>query len=376
VEVLERARWDLPGLPSTEIGFGACRGCGLVLQSPAVEPAEMERWYRESAVYTGPGRGGEPHPRKVRVTARLLETVEHALGRMPESVFQVGSSDGYTLSCFRSAGSERVVGLDPSAASRALARERYGVETLAGTVEDLGEPPHAELWVLTHVLEHLYDPLACLRRARSASPPPWLAVEVPLFERSDDLPPGFLAFEHLNYFTEESLVRVLAQAGFEVVGLEKQYADDLYPVVAAMARPVDVRAPSGEPGEREAVRERLLRYLERERSGWKRVEERLDAELSGDAGRPVWLFGAGVFAAQVLAGTRLGERFEIAGVLDSSEQKRGTALGSLRVHGRDEVELEPGDRVVITSFAAEEEIWRALAPERERGVRVIRLHPS
>ncbi len=369
VEVLQRAWWDLTGIPRSEIGFGACRECGLVLQSPTVSPDVLERWYTESAVYTNPGREGRPHPRKVRGTRRLLNAVVHAFSRAPESVFQVGSSDGYTLSRYREAGAARVTGLDPSGASCELARERYGVETLHGTIEETAELPRAELWVVTHVLEHLVDPLACLRRARSSEA--WLAVEVPLFERPDELPPGYLAFEHLTYFTEESLVRALALAGYDVVSLDKEYEDDLYPVVAAVARPGEPRAKPIEPGERERSRTRLQSYVARERAGWERVVEHLRRELP--PGRPVWLFGGGVFASQLLANTDLADEPGIAGILDSSEQKRGATLGPHRIRSLRDVELDSDDRIVIASFASEEEIWRALAPERERGVHVIRL---
>jgi len=373
VEVLDRTTWSLPNLPPTELGFGLCIECGLVLQSPSMSPDRMSAWYRDQAVYTNPGRAGQPHPRKVRGTTRLLRSVEHSLGRPAESVFQVGCSDGYALSRFREAGATEVVGLDPSPASAAVARERYQLDVRVGTIEELAELPRCELWLLTHVLEHLFDPLAVLKRARSAKPD-WLVVEVPLFERPDELPPGYLSFEHLNYFTEDSLVRLLARAGFEVLSLDKQYADDIYPVVAVVARAGESSASEAMPGERKRARLCLDRTLERERTAWARIDQLL-ADQIGEPQR-LFLWGGGVFASQLLANTRLEALHPLTGILDSSDQRWGSSLGEHRVLQPASAELGPGDCVVISSYASELEIWNALAAERERGVRVLRLHSS
>jgi hypothetical protein len=185
--------------------------------------------------------------------------------------------------------------------------------------------------------------------------------------------PGYLSVEHVNYFTEESLTRMLALAGYRVVGLAKEYEADLYPVVAATARPVEAPAvvESG-PGEREEVRRRLVACIERERALWRGVDRQLQAEVERGARIHVW--GAGVFASQLLANTDLARRAELVGAVDSSPQKQGATLGDQPVVAPGAAGLGPGDCVVVASFASADEIWRRLAPERSRGVRVVRLH--
>ena len=374
VDTLHQTNWSLPNLAAVELGFGLCKDCGMVQQSPSAPPELMHRWYREQAVYTSPGRSGEPHARKVRGTTRLIRSVQHALGRAPKSVFQIGSSDGYALSRFRTAGTERVVGLDPSPASVALARKKYAVESKLGTIESLGELPACEVWLLTHVLEHLHDPLATLERAHAAGPhrPDWLVVEVPLLERPELWPPGYLSFEHLNYFSEDSLVRMLGLAGFEVISLDKQYADDIYPVVAVVARTSEKCELEVQPGELERAKKCLLHHLEREGQAWKAIEARLQRHV-GDPER-LYLWGGGVFASQLLANTSFEPFDKLAGIIDSSEHSWGSHLGPHQVIAPHAVTLTDDDCIVISSFASEMEIWNALAAERERGVRVIRLH--
>ena len=371
---MDRAVWSLPDLPPTDIGFGVCEDCGLVLQSPSTSQEQMRSWYRDQAIYTNPGRAGEPHARKVRGTTRLIHSVEHCLDEALPSVFQIGCSDGYALSRFREAGATAVVGLDPSPASAAVARERYDLEVLIGTIEDTDQLPSCELWLMTHVLEHLFDPLRVLREARGAGAraPNWLVIEVPLFERPRELPPGYLSFEHLNYFTEDSLVRMLALAGFEVISLDKQYDDDIYPVVAVIARAAEPREQAVLPGEAERAKNTLATYLERERASWTRIEQLLSDEIRAP-GR-LFLWGGGVFASQLLANTEVEAFQSLTGILDSSEQRWGSSLGEHQVLSPNATSLKSGDCVVISSYASELEIWNALAAERERGVHVIRLH--
>lgn len=372
---MDRAVWSLSDLPPIDLGFGVCQGCGLVLQTPSASPDQVASWYRDQAIYTNPGRAGEPHARKVRGTTRLIHSVEHCLDGALPGVFQIGCSDGYALSRFREAGATAVVGLEPSPASAAVARERYDLEVLIGTIEDTAELPSCELWLMTHVLEHLFDPLAVLREARGAGEraPNWLVLEVPLFERPDELPPGYLSFEHLNYFTEDSLVRLLALAGFEVLALDKQYNDDIYPVVAVVARAAEPREQAILPGEAERTRATLTSYLERERASWSRIEQLLSDEIQTP--RRLFLWGGGVFASQLLANTKVEAFHSLTGILDSSEQRWGSSLGAHRVLSPSAASLESGDCVVISSYASELEIWNALAAERQRGVHVIRLHP-
>lgn len=374
-EVLTRARWNLPLLPAQTMAYGVCPGCGLVMTAEGPDPETMLRYYAESAVYTNPGRSGRPAPGKVRDVARSLELVASVLGRPARSAFQVGASDGYTLSRFRDAGAARAEGVDPSPASCALARARYGIETRVGTVEDMVPPRGIELWIMTHVLEHLYDPLLALRRARAGQEAgAWLLVEVPLFERPELFPPGYLTFEHLSYFAEAPLLACLAAADYEAVEVRRRFAGELYPVITVLARAAEPGAArhgaaAGGPGE---TRRLLARYLEREAREWGRMQAVVHRRLP--RGRRAYVWGAGIHSSQLFAATDIEAHLDIAGLLDTAESRQGGTFGPHPVLDPARVALGPDDAVVISSRAAEAEIWEALVPARARGVRVVRLY--
>ncbi|MFT4537974.1 MAG: hypothetical protein ACI841_004414 [Planctomycetota bacterium] len=374
-ETLRSARWSLPHLEAHDIGFGLCARCGLAMQTESVTPNEMTRYYCESAVYTNPGRAGRPAQGKIRGVQRAIDMVEAGLGHAARSVFQVGSSDGYTLSRFREAGAETVQGVDPSSASCELARERYGVDTMLGVVEDIELPKGIEMFVLTHVLEHLYDPLDVMARIRAVQEAgDWVLVEVPLLEQVERFPPSYLTFEHLNYFDESSLVHLLTRAGFVAEAIEKSYSEDLYPIIRVLASASEREMGCGMPPEGAVTltRERVLQHMARERCSWARVEARVRAEL--DPGTRVWLWGAGIHSSQMLAQTGLEEYLDLQGLVDSSPIRHGQSFGDYQIHDPQSVDLRDGCAIVISSHAAEHEIWKALADERTAGVRVVRLY--
>ena len=374
VEAKARWIWPLPGMADEEIGFGLCPACGLVQQRPCPTAAAMARYYELQAVYTNPGRGGAPRPIKVEGTGRLVELVRKTMGRMPASLFQVGCSDGYSLHRFREAGVASVDGVDPSAASRDFARERYGIDYHLGTFDDLHELPAAELWLMTHVLEHLHDPLATLQRIHSSpADGGWVLVEVPLFDRPELFPPGYLSFEHLNYFREATLVRLLRSAGYEPREIYRDDHLDIYPIVGALAQraePVVATGPAAEEVER--ARATLTTHLDDEAARWQRIEARVFEQIA--EGTEVYLWGAGIHTSQLLAFTGLRERLTIRGLIDSAPLKWGTTLGRYGCVGPEDVDLAAGTTVILSSFAAETEIYDSLAEKRARGLTVVRLY--
>ncbi len=373
--VFQDESWTVLGLGRIRKGYRVCAGCGLVLQDPAVPPERMAWHYAHLSNYTNPMADGRPGPRKrraVEVQLAFLEGRTSGRGR----VFQVGSSDGYTLSRFAARG-HAVKGCDPSAAAAAVARRLWSVPTRVGPFESYRWSPNErhDLIVLTHVLEHLYDPVECLRHCRRGlAPGGRLLVEVPLLIAPERLPPGYLQLEHVNYFTRTSLRDVLGLAGFEIEGdIEVDLETDQYPVqrlVARRARPRRVR-PS--PREAEASAELLRAYEERDRAFWRASEARVLARPG--PGRPVYVWGAGIHTSILLARTDLRARLEIRGLVDSDPQKWPLDWDGLPVIGPDRLLSErDGASIVISTHAGEPAIARLLERSGVPAEEVVRLY--
>jgi 2-polyprenyl-3-methyl-5-hydroxy-6-metoxy-1,4-benzoquinol methylase len=135
-------------------------------------------------------------------------------------LLDIGCGNGSFLEVARSAGWQ-VVGIDPDPKAVDVARSR-GLDVRQGGVEVLdAEREHFDGITLSHVIEHVHEPLALLRACyRLLKTGSWIWLETPNLNaqgyrrygvnwRDLDAP------RHLTVFNSVSIRQVLAGAGFE-----------------------------------------------------------------------------------------------------------------------------------------------------------------
>ncbi|MEI8033267.1 MAG: methyltransferase domain-containing protein [Chlorobiaceae bacterium] len=154
-----------------------------------------------------------------------------------------------------------------------------------------------DIMIVRHLLEHAHAPLRLLESlAGMVKPSGFLAFEVPgskTFLSAFDY--SFVWEEHIAYFTEETLGRLMQNAGFEFL-FARKYDYPLEDSLLAVVRPASRNRLQSAPGEEEIALgynfgnhfaeagERTRRYLQRLKSEGKRVA----------------IFGAGHLAAKFL----------------------------------------------------------------------------
>lgn len=119
-------------------------------------------------------------------------------------------------------------GYEPSFKRRVQASG--GPVEIFDTLEGIGKAGPFDLIICTEVLEHVSNPRETLQfLRRHASPMALLAITVPqceskfinsalaTFQKDRCLPRVINPWEHLNYFSARTLIRLLAEEGFEVV---------------------------------------------------------------------------------------------------------------------------------------------------------------
>lgn len=83
-------------------------------------------------------------------------------------ILEIGCATGALLSAFREAG-WRAMGVEVGQSMAGYARERFGLDVEAGTIETASfEPGSFDAVVATHLIEHLNDPRSFLAKARAA----------------------------------------------------------------------------------------------------------------------------------------------------------------------------------------------------------------
>jgi 2-polyprenyl-3-methyl-5-hydroxy-6-metoxy-1,4-benzoquinol methylase len=197
-----------------------CQDCGLVFQSPRMTAAESEDFYAEEYRLLNEG-SIDPTARNTatqRARAESLLAFTQPVLKKVSRHLDVGCSIGILLKRFANKFHCEPVGIEPGEVHRNLAH-KDGLTTYASLeeLEKAGEG-HFDLISMSHVLEHLPDPVGYLVHLRETllEPTGWLLIEVPNLYSHDSFETA-----HLISYSNHSLRQTLEQAGFEIVRLEK-----------------------------------------------------------------------------------------------------------------------------------------------------------
>lgn len=242
-----------------------CRACGLVYQSPRMTETEAAAFYAEEYRLLQEGNA-DPTARNITVqkarAASLAEFVQPLLPSVSRHL-DIGCSLGILLQHFQDRYHNQAVGVEPGEAHRIQAK-KDGLNVYA-SLEELEKacPERFDLASMSHVLEHLPDPVAFLGHLRETllTPDGWLLVEVPNLYAHD-------SFEvaHLYAFSAHTLGEVLRRSGFEVVKFEQHGRPNsaLFPLyLTTLCRPAAQPDPAPVRPERGVALKRRLGMLRR-----------------------------------------------------------------------------------------------------------------
>jgi SAM-dependent methyltransferase len=215
-----RLRYDFAPLRIVQ-----CRRCGLVYTSPrpVADPAEIY----DEAFWAAYEAGYERELAAIRHTFRLwIDELAARFDRPNLRIVELGSGLGAFLAEARALGHD-VLGIEPSPHARKYARERFGLETVAGRAETLAEisVPAADVFVMLATIEHLSDPFAVLREAQRMVVPGGLVfLSTGVWGCFNHRIAGkrwtiIAPRGHLYYFSKRTCAALLQQAGFEPIRL-------------------------------------------------------------------------------------------------------------------------------------------------------------
>jgi SAM-dependent methyltransferase len=198
-----------------------CERCGLVATRPALSAEEMAGYY--PAIYYG-RRNRRFNPFFERLIPWFRDRRARSIERYVRSgrILDVGCGRGFLPAIMREHGWDAYgVELSPTAADHAT--RELGIPMFVGDFLDSPYPTGSfDVLVFWHVLEHLEDPVSCLRKAREIlRPGGLLLVAVPNFESLQarfsrrhwfhlDVP------RHYHHFRLSVLRRMLEENGFSV----------------------------------------------------------------------------------------------------------------------------------------------------------------
>ncbi|TAK66836.1 MAG: class I SAM-dependent methyltransferase [Dehalococcoidia bacterium] len=205
-------------------GYRTCSTCGLTRLSPRIAEADLQRFYEEhyEDVYRLDAECVQRQLANPTFSYRARRLARHSPGR---SFFEVGCGDGNFLAVLRDQGWE-VAGSDVSDAAARVARERHGISVAVVSVDSGAVSGRWDAVGLYHVLEHLYEPRAVLRRVRDALVVGGIVhIQMPNRRSLDGHLGrqywwGLRCPEHVFFYEPKHLRSLLAAEGFEVASIE------------------------------------------------------------------------------------------------------------------------------------------------------------
>jgi len=140
-------------------------------------------------------------------------------------LLDIGCGNGSFLACMRERGWE-VQGIEPDPEASRLARERFGLEVVTGTLEETSLPANsADAITMTHVIEHVPDPVGLLAACcRILKPGGKLVAVTPNVESLAHhlFGVGWTHLDpprHFNLFSPRTLQSCAQQAGLQTESL-------------------------------------------------------------------------------------------------------------------------------------------------------------
>jgi 2-polyprenyl-3-methyl-5-hydroxy-6-metoxy-1,4-benzoquinol methylase len=216
-----------------------CRHCGLVYQSPRMSEVDAAEFYQ--AEYRQVYQGNEnPIAKDFTTQTARAESLVGFVRTYVTSVsrhLDIGCSTGLILQHFNKEYGCYPVGIEPGDAYRDYASQQ-GLKVYK-TLDELERAKEArfDLISMSHVLEHLPDPVGYLTHLREGllESKGWLLLEVPNLYAHDSF-----EIAHLVSFSTHTLTQTAEKAGFEIVKQERhgRPRSQLLPLyITVLARP-------------------------------------------------------------------------------------------------------------------------------------------
>lgn len=164
-----------------------CDGCGLLFLNPRPVASELSRIYPDSyhsyiIDEEKASRGSFiTRMRQKAAARRFLPTYRKVAGLPHIDVLDVGCGNGWMLTLFKGFAPEKIgtFGVEINQAVCDIAR-KAGHKVYAGRFEDVATQEQYDVVNLTHVIEHVSDPRAVVKKAYSAlKPGGFLVLETP-----------------------------------------------------------------------------------------------------------------------------------------------------------------------------------------------------
>lgn len=232
----------------------SCDSCGLGRIDPIPSEKELEQWYKNEYRETYKGLVNPALRYVLRAGRNALDRYDWFTKKMHPDFNTPGDRQGVSLDIGASSGEFVTLmsargfdarGIEPHRGYADYAVRVMGQKVFSGSLNEgltNFSDESIDLITMFHVLEHLAEPVKSLRLlGKTLSASGCLYIEVPNALRM--CAPTYMFFKaHTLYFTHDSLIRLLAKAGFAVAAKNESQSGNIRVVARYIGREVTVES--------------------------------------------------------------------------------------------------------------------------------------
>ena len=184
-----------------------CSNCGMTYADISWTKNDIDEYYKNCNIYDNISfvkkNVYDNHYRQV------LNKLKNISKRA--NIIDVGCGNGELLNLLKKSGYKNICGLDPSPSSIKYVSDKYNINCILGSVYDLDNNLYGkyDLVIFSGVLEHVLYPDECIKNLKKLLRPDGvLFLIMPNAQGFGDYIcdiPNYFNFEHINYFTPNTL---------------------------------------------------------------------------------------------------------------------------------------------------------------------------
>ena len=199
-----------------------CKNCGLIRTNPYYNEESLDKFYNTEyrSLYTLWNNNFELFfSHQIRAGERILNNLEKYVNFSPKDkhVYEIGTGMGGILKPFMTLGA-KIKGVDLGKEYIHIGKDK-GLDLEVGSLEILKQYPKSDLLILSHIVEHIVDPIAFLTQCRDIVDDEGLIyVAVPTIEMIETVYENnifaYLQNAHVYDFSIQTICYVLECAGW------------------------------------------------------------------------------------------------------------------------------------------------------------------
>lgn len=339
--------------------ISVCKECGFIFTSNPFSEEQLEKRYRDMSKYEYDSKEYCLNEEKtyIKRCERQYNFIDSNIIDF-DSILEIGAASGYNLSLYRS--NKDVLGIEPSQINCKKAKEIYEVDMFCGMFEKyIRNESHKkyDLIFLSHVLEHIVNPDNFIKRIKEINNK-YIFIEVPGMDyKFMDEPFGIFCEEHVNYFTVESLTKIMKKNGYSIVDMNLIFGNNF-------------RVPAGWPAisslwVKDDIYElnlkfinnsinSLMNYISSSEKEFEKVKEIID-NIDDKAKTAIW--GTGHHTSRLLGETSLLKK-NIIKFYDSDVRKNKFKMIGRNIEKFNVEDILKGrvDTILISTYVFQEQI--------------------